>query len=219
MIKGALVELMPAFGVSMPNVVAFQFNPETLRHAWSQPPAATAGSDPLAAQGLPGETFSLTLAMDATDQLARGETDPQGADARRNGISSRLAALEMLMFPLDADSGLTAVAAPTGGRRSVPAAQLRTVLFVWGEGRIVPVRVTSLVVTEKLFDAALNPTHAEAQIELRVLTRDDCEAIAGPLKVVASGAYAYSQKRREVQALFNLTTAAGSIELPRFPGI
>ena len=57
-------------------------------------------------QGDPTETFSFTLSMDATDQLARPENDPQGIDARLNGISSRLAALERLMFPAEDDTGL-----------------------------------------------------------------------------------------------------------------
>ena len=46
-------------------------------------------------------------------------------------------------------------------------------LFVWGLQRIVPVRVTDLTITEKLYDTALNPIHADAQIGLRVLTPDE----------------------------------------------
>ena len=49
-----------------------------------------------------------------------------------------------------------------------------TVLFVWGPGRIVPVRVTNLTITEKLYDALLlNPIHAEATIEIQVLTPEE----------------------------------------------
>ena len=73
MMKGALVELIPAFGIAVPNVIVFQFNPETLRHSWSQPSAAPAqpgrlGSTPLAVSGLPGETFSFSLSLDVTDR-------------------------------------------------------------------------------------------------------------------------------------------------------
>ena len=43
------------------------------------------------------------------------------------------------------------------------------VLFAWGLGRIVPVRVVSLTITERLYDTLLNPVHAEAQVGLQVL--------------------------------------------------
>ncbi len=214
MTKGALVELRPELGAVVPVLVVFQINPETLRHSWTQPQASTQGSDPLGVRGMPGETFSFSLAMDATDELALGTQDPQGKgkDARLNGIYSRLAALEMLMFPVETGQ--------PGGRRGVPASQVPPVLFVWGEGRILPVRVTSLTITEKLFDTLLNPTHADAQIELRVLTPKELESIGNlALKTVAKAAYEYAQAKRLVGSLFITTTAVGSIRLPRIPGL
>jgi hypothetical protein len=216
--KGALVELMPAFGVSTPNVVAFQFNPETLRHSWTQPQPKAPGSNPLAVPGMPGEAFSFALAMDATDQLALGVEDPRRLEAHTFGIYSRLAALELLMFPADPPGGLSGIGAQAGERRAVPASQLRTVLFVWGAGRIVPVRLTSLVITEKLFDASLNPTHAEAQIELRVLTPTEIESIGGAFKVFAAGFYQQSHTMRQLRAIVNFHSAAGSITLPHLSG-
>src|SRR5262249_62153364 len=75
MIKGAFIELIPAINLAVPNVIVFQFNPETLRHSWSQSTTAGAqpgqlGSNPLAVSGVPSETFSLSLSLDVTDQLA-----------------------------------------------------------------------------------------------------------------------------------------------------
>ena len=94
----------------------------------------------------------------------------------------------------------------------MPAAQLPTVLFVWGPGRILPVRVTSLTITEKLYDAVLlNPTHVEAQIGLRVLTQEELKYVDGPLGSLANTAYGYSQGLREALALANLANAAESI--------
>lgn len=211
--KGALVELMPALGASQPNVIVFQFNPETLRHSWTQP-QPKGGSNPLAVQGGPGETFSFNLAMDVTDQLALEAHDPQRIDAQANGIYSRISALEMLLFPVKPGPG---GGAPSGGRRAVPAAVVPSVLFVWGDGRIVPVRVTSLTITEKLFDAALNPTHADAQIELRVLTREELKWV-GQLKTLVTAAYDYTQTKREVGAAFNTTSAAQAFTLRPFQG-
>ena len=76
-LKGALVEFMPTFlPVPLPNVIVFQYNPETMTHTWTQPePATTAGtetSNPLAVKGMPGEAFSFTIAMDANDEIADG---------------------------------------------------------------------------------------------------------------------------------------------------
>jgi hypothetical protein len=210
--KGALVEFAQAFGALTPNLIVFQFNPETLRHAWTQAQAETSGSNPLAVQGLPGETFSFTLAMDVTDQIIDGNAAAK-ADAELNGIYARLSALEMLMFPVPPNP-----AAGASGR-GVPASQLPAVLFLWGAGRVVPVRVTSLTITEKLFDEKLNPTHADAVIELRVLTLTELDWVSGPLKELAKAAYRYTQGKREALAIANLNNAAGSFDLPPVPGI
>jgi hypothetical protein len=85
------------------------------------------------------------------------------------------------------------------------------VLFVWGPGRIVPVRVTALSVTETLYDPLLNPIHADAQITLTVLTADELKFVSGPLKEVAKVAYKYSQGLRQALALANLAEATESI--------
>ena len=214
--KGALVEFASAFDTLVPNVIVFQFNPETLRHGWTQPQPVTmepgtTGGNPLAVQGMPGETFSFTLMLDITDQIADGNPASQ-LDGTLNGLYTRLAALEMLMFPVPNP--------PTGSgdARETPAAQVPTVLFVWGVGRIVPVRVTSLTITEKLFDSKLNPTHADAVIELRVLTPAELDAVTGPLADLAQSAYSYTQNKRKVLALLNLNNAAGAIDLPPLPG-
>jgi hypothetical protein len=221
-IRGALIEFMPTFLVPLPNVIVFQFNPETIRHSWTQAAAApaaslargTAGANPLAVQGMPGESFSFTLAMDANDGIADGNPI-----AIASGIYSRLAALEMLLYPTGAGGlggalvGAASAAVAGGGapRASIPASQLPTVLFIWGPGRIVPVRVNGLSITEKLYDPLLNPTYAEAQIDLKVLTPNELEVVTGPLAEVAKAAYAYSQGLRQVLALANLANAAESI--------
>jgi hypothetical protein len=226
-IRGALVEFMPTFLIPLPNIIIFQFNPETMTHSWTQPASvpvsegAAGNANPLAVRGVPGESFSFTLVMDTVDMIADGSPVAEGL-ATVSGIYSRLAALEMLQYPVPAaDSGLVgqvsaAAGAVAGGAaaaapaRSVPAMQVPTVLFVWGPGRIVPVRVTNLSITEKLYDALLNPIHAEATIGLRVLTPDELAYVTGPLADVAKIAYKYSQGLREVLAIANLANAAES---------
>jgi hypothetical protein len=226
-LKGALVEFMPTFLGSVPNVIVFQYNPETVTHTWTPATPATdsedSGSNPLAVQGLPGESFQFTIMMDAYDMIADG-SDTAKDVASASGIYSRLAALEMLLYPTGAfeGSGLlgrvsmdiqNALGAATSGgeSRPVPESQVPAVLLVWGAGRIVPVKVTSLSITEKLYDAALHPTHAEAQLGLKVLTPGELQTVTGDIKDLATAAYVYSQGLRQVLAVTNLANAAESI--------
>ena len=221
-LRGALVELMPTGLIPIPNVIIFQYNPETMVHSWTQPEAPDAGpnqaqTNPLAVKGNPGESFSFTLVMDSDDSVADG-LQPAAAFAAVSGVYTRLAALEMLLYPASSTTGglLGTVTAGTAGsasgtKRNVPANKLNTVLFVWGPGRIVPVRVTGLTITERIYDKLLNPTHAEAQIQLRVLTDDELTKNTDALAKVARAANKYSQGLRKALAVANLGNAADSI--------
>lgn len=228
LLKGAFVEFMPTFLVPTPNVIVFQYNPETMTHTWtpSAPEETTATEsrpNPMAVKGLPGESFSFTLMMDSQDTVADG--NPVSADlAVGTGLYSRLAALEMLLYPSGAFSAAqlvgtvsSALASAAGGgiapqQTSVPQYMMPLVLFVWGPSRIVPVRLTSLTITEKLFDAdLLNPICAEAQVGFQVLTPDEVLALQGPQRAVATVAYDYSQGLRQALAVANLSNATESL--------
>lgn len=235
LLKGALVSFSPTFlPIPIPNIIIFQYNPETMTHTWTQPEAAPAAAssgtqapstnNPLAVQGMPGESFSFTVAVDANDEIADGSA-PTAAIAEVSGVYSRLAAIEMLLYPTAPSGGglLGAVSAAaasltsdasSGPTTQVPASAMPVVLFIWGPGRIVPVRVTGLTINEKLYNGTLSPTHAEAQLALRVLTPTEL-AWAGksedPMATLASMAYTYTQALREALALANLANAAESI--------
>jgi hypothetical protein len=228
--KGALISFMPTFVGSLPNVVVFQYNPETITHTWtawkaSEVKAAQTkpGASPLALDHIPGETFSLKLALDANDMIANGDSNAIGAGlATVSGVYTRLAALEMLQYSGAAFSGLLGTVSAAvgsalglggsgGASSNVPRSEVPTVLFVWGPQRIVPVRVASLTISETLYDALLNPIHADVSITLQVLTPEDLTAVQGELKEIAKAAYVYSQGLRQVQALANLGDAAASI--------
>ena len=61
-----------------------------------------------------------------------------------------------------------------GGGAAVPAeASCRSSLFVWGPGRITPVRLKSLTIHETAFDELLNPIHASADLGFTVLRDAD----------------------------------------------
>lgn len=218
--KGALIQFTPTALIPIPNVIIFQYNPETITHTWTQPdPGPTAASqagaqpNPQAAPNDPTEAFSFNLIMDANDDIAG--SNPL---AIASGVYTRLAAIEMLLFPEDPNQSLLGGLLGIGGggdqSTSVPQKILPTVLFVWGPERIVPVRVTSLTITENRYDALLNPIHAEAQIGLRTLTSAEIAAAkAGgdQLASVADIAYQYSYSLRKAFALANLANAVESI--------
>ncbi len=223
-LRGALISFMPTMLIPIPNIILFQYNPESLTHTWTQPQAVPAGphgnrGNPLAVTGYAGEAFTFSLAMDATDTIADDELG--STLAKISGIYSRIAALEMLIQPSSAsasDGLLGLVTSALSGAlssghppRPIPATTVPVVLFVWGPGRIVPVRVTSLTIVEQRYDTLLMPIHAEAQIGLQVLTPEDVNAVTDTLKVVAKAANAYTESLRQVAAIANLVNAADSI--------
>lgn len=227
-LKGAFVQFMPTFLVPLPNVIVFQYNPETMTHSWTpSAPDTTPSTDskpnPLAVKGLPGESFSFNLVMDSSDTIADGSAVTAGI-ATATGLYSRLSALEMLLYPTGSFTSnqllgtvSSALSSALGGSApakvtNVPQYMMPTVLFVWGPARIVPVRITNLTITEKLYDALLlNPTHAEAQVGVQVLTPDEVAALSDTLKEVATVAYDFSQAFRQAMALANLANAAEGI--------
>ena len=240
-----------------PIVTGFQFNPEKMVHTWSQPappskPSVEEGN-PLAVAGLPGETFQFTISLDA-DEDVTGQVQQLAQAAQDHGVGGRLAALEMLLYPVT--SARAGVAQPTPGSGAATAAQpgtvgglapsgqaagglvgtasaasgsgtgnagptwaipnsiLPVVLFVWGRKRILPVRVTTLTITETLYDTNLNPTHAEAVIGLRVLTPTQLFAArpdAGTPVEKATTAYKHTLDWRRAWARTDAANAPSSI--------
>jgi len=228
LLKGALVAFTPTFLVPLPNVTVFQYNPESLTHTWNQPDrGAATGSvqagNPLAVPGMPGEEFSLNVVFDSSQDIA--DDIPVSAQLGEvSGVYTRLAALEMLLYPVGGDSmgqllGAASAALGLGGgaapvTRTVPDSTIPVCLFVWGPFRIVPVRLTALSIVEKLYDGALNPTHAEVQLKLRVLTPAELQAAQADndvLSSLATVAYTYTLGVRQVGALANLGNAAASL--------
>lgn len=161
-------------------------------------PGVEAGN-PMAVSGMPGETFQFTIYLDSDDDVVSG-VPRLAQNAQQSGVGARLAALELLLYPtfkpkaagqqgaggsgsgsalpasgvtgglLGTVSAALGTAAKSATTWVLPNSTVPVVLFVWGLNRIVPVRVTSLRITETLYDTQLNPTHAQAELTLRVLT-------------------------------------------------
>lgn len=165
--KGAIIGLDPANPLA--SVIMFQYNPDTLTRTIN---AQTAGEnvdrgEVLRFKGPPKETINLDVEIDAADQLE--EAKPP---ATTLGIHPTLASLEMLLYPksslMIANEVLAAV-----GMIEVIAPEAPLTLFVWGVKRVLPVRITSLSITEEAFDPNLNPIRAKVTLSLQVLTYQD----------------------------------------------
>lgn len=203
-LKGAFINLGAGLLGALPNIVIFQFNPERVTRTprLAQPPPSSDGSgsrDANQQPGQPSESYSFTLRVDATDQLA--ESNPIAA---ASGILPTLSALELLMVP---KSSLLLDLFDLGGGdkpHQHPPERLPTVLFFWGPFRIFPVNLTSLSITETRYDQLLNPIRAEVTVNVQVLTPSQLAKDA----TFARGAYTYSQGVKEVMAALNLANSA-----------
>ncbi len=166
-LKGAIVGVDPANPLA--SVVVFQYNPDTMTRTIT--PLSSAGEgdrgEALRLSGPPKETIKLDVEIDATDQLERSESI-----ATTLGIHPTLASLEMLVHPKSAWM-LANEAHKLAGTIEIIPPEAPLTLLVWGAKRIVPVRLTTLTITEEFFDAALNPIRAKVSLDLRVLTYQD----------------------------------------------
>lgn len=169
--KGALVTL------SLPNplrsVIVFQYNPETVTRKIDARAAGGGGGDQgdrseaLRIKAPPKETITLSIAIDAADQLEQGDVT-----ATRTGIATALASLETNFYPSSTRVIANEVAARLGNMEVIPPEAPLTIL-VWGVGRVLPVRLTSLSITEEFFDPKLNPLRAKVELSLDVLSTWD----------------------------------------------
>ena len=196
MLKGALVSLSSV--VPIPSLIRFQYNPEKLTRKvtpafYSGTTDGKSGSrvEPARFSGAPAETIDLEARFDATDGMESGST-MTGA----MGIRPQLAALELFAYPslvsVAKDTMLRSMG--TVGAVAVPAART---LLIFGMTRIVPIRITSISVTEELFDSNLNPIRATASLSMEVVSYSSVSDPKEPLSV----AFLAYQGVLEAQAL------------------
>jgi hypothetical protein len=214
-LRGMLVEYSGQFLGPIPNVVVFQFNPESIARTVAIPQRAegSGAERPQQERGQaaapPTETFTLTAHFSAADDLGAGGA--LSAIPRVFGIGPQLAALEKMVYPPRTPGGLLGAAIDAvasalssgseGATRSVPREQVPRVLFIWGPSRVLPVTITSLTLTEQKFDALLNPVQAQVQIGIAVASQPPDD------DAVAKGALEYSNMIKDTQATLNLAKA------------
>jgi hypothetical protein len=167
LLKGALigVDLLNPLG----RVVVFQYNPDTMTRKLEPRAVAAEGDrgEAFRLTGAPKETITLSIEIDATDQLE--QANPL---AIATGIYPTLAALEIMLYPKSAVVIANTALSLVGTIEVIPAESPMT-LFVWGPQRVLPVRVTSFSITEEAHDQLLNPIRAKVELSLAVLSYHD----------------------------------------------
>ena len=216
LMKGAMIEYGSDFLGPLPNVVIFQFNPESLTRTIQIPPRPTGGAARETAQaGEPTiEKITLKAQFSAADGLATGNVL-----ARTMGVGPRLAALEKMVNPASKLSGLLGAAIDAIGdalglggdggdepRAIIPREKYPRILFIWGPFRVLPVVIESMSITELQYDFLLNPIQADVSIGLAVNAIDTCSDDS-----VGKGALEYSNMAKDAQAMLNLANTIEQI--------
>ena len=215
LLRGALIEYGSGLIGPIPNIVIFQYNPETLTRTLRIPerPSGVNTRERTQAGENTFESVAFKAHFDAADLL-----NDNKALAHLFGIGPQLAALEKMVQPsheltgligaaLDAIGGAlggaTGAAAPT---QPIPRQAFPKILFIWGLTRVQPVTIDSMRISELEYDFLLNPTRAEVDIELTVTSVDACSD-----DWLAKGALEYTTIAKEAQAIANLANTADQI--------
>lgn len=214
--KGAFIQLTEAIAGPVPNIIVFQYNPEMLSRKLTpwQPPAQDQAAqqggqtDPQVQPFDPQETIDLAIEFDATDLLEDPERHP---GALVYGVADRLAAFERLLYPVtDGDGLLGDLAAALTGSASAEVVRttVPVVLFAWGPGLVVPVRIVTYSVEEQAFSTTLFPIRAKVTVSLQVLTDNAFPSTGANAQIslsadIARAAYRYTSTQRKALAVLN----------------
>jgi len=124
-------------------------------------------SEALRLKGPAVETIKLEAEIDATDDMEAGDRT-----VGESGIYPQLAALETLLYPSTGQLTTNHTLSSLGTLEILPM-ETALPLFVFGQHRVIPVRLTEFSVTEEAFDPNLNPIRAKVSLGMRVLSIDD----------------------------------------------
>ncbi len=215
LLRGALIEYGSGLIGPIPNVVIFQFNPESLTRSLQIPerPGSSASRETSQAGETVFETISFTAHFSAADHLKDDKVL-----ARLFGVGPQLCALEKMVLPSSNIAGAIGAAIDAVGdalglggdeeepTQAIPREKFPKIIFIWGLTRVLPVIITSMRITEQQYDSLLNPVQAEVEIELSVNAIDSCSD-----DELAKGALMYTTIAKEAQAIANLANTAEQI--------
>lgn len=215
LVKGVLVQLVEDLIGVVPNIIPFQYNPEKLQHEltpWNpfEVDETGRGSQAPNVQPFePKESFTLSLELDGADGLE--DSDPVTTLV---GVADRLAALKKLILPTEGLLGdLVASAQALAGNARAQATRptVPICFFIWGPGRILPVRVTRFSVEETLYSPTLYPLQATVSLGIEVLTPDVFRSQSGIASELAIAAYNFTKLQEDVLAIAHIAKAVGTV--------
>lgn len=215
LLRGALIEYGTDLIGPIPNVVIFQFNPESLTRSLKIPPRPTGATQRETTQAgeKTFEIISLKASFSAADMLAEDKFL-----ARTFGIGPQLCALEKMIHPSNKIAGLVGAALDAVGDalglgggddtpcQPIPREKFPKIIFIWGITRVLPVTIDSMRISELEYDVLLNPIRADVDLELTVNAVDACSD-----DWLAKGALEYTTIAKEAQAIANLVNTAEQI--------
>jgi hypothetical protein len=170
-LRGGIVIIDPK-SAKVQRIITFQYNPDTLTRTVQIQAAGGDTPDHLEAlrlKGPPLESIKLEAEIDAADMLEDPDRNPNTV---KYGIAPQIAAIEALAYPPSSQIKDQFRMANAGTMEIAPLTAPLP-LFVWGKGRVLPVRITELSVTEEAFSPSLNPLRAKISLGMRVLTVND----------------------------------------------
>jgi hypothetical protein len=217
LVRGALVEYGSDFLGPLPNLVVFQFNPESISRTIEVPkrPTGATAREVTQAGVPPIERFQIKAEFDASDRL---NVPVDISLARALGIGPQLVALEKMARPsagvlsgligaaVDAVAGLFGGGGDDAPTQPIPREKYPRILFIWGPTRILPVVIDSMAINELQYDFVLNPTRAEVTIGFSVVQPSKCSD-----DFIAKGALTYTDTVKEAQAVVNLVISAEAV--------
>ena len=212
LLRGALIEYGSGLIGPIPNVVIFQFNPESLNRTLQVPqrPSGASARESTQAGERTVEKIVLKAQFSAADMLGENK-----ALARLFGISPQISALEKMAIPSSKLAGLAgeainaikgAVGAKKDPTQPIPREKFPRILFLWGLTRVLPVTIESMSINEMEFDPLLNPIRADVDIGLAVHPPDPDSG-----DKIAQGALTYTNLATEAKAAANLINTAQQI--------
>lgn len=214
-LRGALVQILEEFGVPIPNIVPFQYNPEKITRGFTPwnpfatSPQNQAAQTPLVQPFDPEQTFGFDLEFDAVDDIAMGNPI-----AMATGIATRLAALHKLIEPSkgligDLVGAAKALAGSPANQAERPVVPVT--LLILGVGVILPVRITTIKTEILDFTPNLYPMRAKTTLELRVLTPDAFKCKTTTATGFAIAAYNLTKVQDDAFAIANVVNVGTAI--------